>query len=438
MAVLVFHKFERLTKAGESIRGLLAIGYEADIGFAEPLSYASESKIILTARDRIIASPFPPEEESELHDRLILKQIVPSVKVQEVNIGQDFYEAALVTLHDRLPPEVQCYVFVSVTRPSAFIRTLNRTILVVGVTAVLLVSVLLSFVSGTITRPLENLVAGVRALAAGNYSYSITPRGSSEVAELGESFTKMRRDLHASQEKQIEIERVAAVGRAANSISHDLRHHLAAVIANAEFLYEANQLNLDPDEVYEEILAASREMTELLDSLREWARVERNLAPANASMENAVRKAADAVHALPEFRNHPICVQATGDMAGIFDPKKIQRVFLNLAVNACEALAEKDGKIEFEISSSVAQFQIRISDDGPGIPSSIRKNLFDPFVSEGKPNGTGLGLAIATKIVQDHGGSVVVESTSDQGTTFLVTMPRFQPSPAAVLHNQSA
>jgi signal transduction histidine kinase len=415
--------------------GLLAIGYEADSGFAEPLSFASESKIVLTANDRIIASPFSREEESELHDRLVLKQIVPSAAVQEVTLGLASYEAALITLHDRLPPAVQCYVFVSVTRPTAFIRMLNRTILVVGITAIFVASLLLSLVSGTITRPLENLVAGVRALAAGNYTYSITPRGSSEVAELGESFTKMRRDLHTSQQQQIEIERVAAVGRAANSISHDLRHHLAAVVANAEFLHEADKLQLNPDEVYEEIQAASKEMVELLDSLRDWARVERNLAPATASMEQTVRHAADAVHARPEFRNHPISIHATGDMAGVFDPKKIERVFLNLTVNACEALAGRNGKITLDVSSTPEQFEIRVSDDGPGIPISIRNNLFDPFVSEGKSNGTGLGLAIVSKIVHDHGGSVSVESTSEKGTTFLVTMPRFQRLPAAILQN---
>jgi signal transduction histidine kinase len=280
------------------------------------------------------------------------------------------------------------------------------------------------------------LVAGVRALAAGDYTYSITPRGSSEVAELGESFTKMRRDLHTSQQKQIEIERVAAVGRAANSISHDLRHHLAAVVANAEFLYEADKLHLDPAEVYEEIRSASMEMVELLDSLRDWARVERRLAPESASMEQTVRHVADAVHARPEFRNHPISIHATGEMAGVFDPKKMERVFLNLTVNACEALAGKNGKISFVVSSTAERFDIRITDDGPGIPVSIRDNLFDPFISEGKPNGTGLGLAIVYKVVQDHGGSVSVESTSEKGTTFLVTMPRFQRLPAAILQNQ--
>ncbi|MGH9681249.1 MAG: ATP-binding protein [Candidatus Acidiferrales bacterium] len=411
--------------------GTLAVGYEADSGFAEPLSYVSESKIVLTANGRILASPFAPEEESELQDRIADDEIVPHPGVRQVSVGEDRYEVELVTLEDHLPPPVQCYVFVSVTRWTALIRTLNRTIAVVGVTAIFLMFLLLHFVSGTITRPLENLVAAVRALAAGDYGYSITPRGSSEIAELGESFSKMRGELLASQQKQIEIERVAALGRAASFISHDLRHHLAAIVANAEFLHEADELRLDPDEIYGEIQAASERMTQMLDSLREWARTERNLSPAPASMEQTARRAADSVHARPEFRNHVLSVRATGEMAGVFDPGKMERAFLNLAVNACEALGEKHGEIVFDLSSTPDRFEIRISDNGPGIPASIRNTLFDPFVSEGKPDGTGLGLAIVGKIIHDHGGSIAVERTSEEGTTFVVKLPRFQRSTAA-------
>jgi signal transduction histidine kinase len=324
---------------------------------------------------------------------------------------------------------VQCYVFISLTQPMAFMRQLNRTILVVGLTAILLASLLLRFVSGTITDPLNNLVAGVRALAAGDYTYSITPRGSSEAVELAESFSKMRGELLAFQRKQIETERVAAMGRAANSISHDLRHHLAAVVANAEFLYEAEKLRLDRHDVYKEIQAASEQMTELLDSLRDLAREQRDISPVNASIDQCVRRAIDAARARPELRDRDISVRAAGDMAGIFDPQKIERALLNLVVNACEAVPNREGKIAFDIVSLPETFEIRISDNGPGIPAAIRNNLFEPFVSAGKPNGTGLGLAIVSKIIADHGGAVFVESTSAHGTTFLVKLPRVQLSP---------
>jgi len=408
------------------VLGLAAIGYETNSRIAEQLGFVSESKIVLLADNRIIASTFSPQEEAILQGQILAKEFLPSASTSDVDLGDDSYQAARVTLQANPPLPVECYVFVSLTRPMAFMRELNRTILVVGLTTILLASLLLRFVSRTITHPLNNLVAGVRALAAGDYTYSITPRGSSEAVELAEAFSKMRGELLAFQRKQIETERVAAVGRAANSISHDLRHHLAALVANAEFLYEAQKLRLNRDEVYKEIQTASEQMTELLDSLRDLAREQRNISPVNASMDQCVRRAIEAARARPEWRFRDISVHETGDMAGVFDPKKIERALLNLALNACEAAPIRQGKITFDIVSAAEMFEIRVSDNGPGIPVAIRNNLFDPFVSAGKPNGTGLGLAIVSKIISDHGGTVSVENTSESGTTFLVKLPRVQ------------
>jgi signal transduction histidine kinase len=408
------------------VLGLVAIGYETNSRIAEQLGFVAESKIVLLADNRIIASTFSPEDESIIQRRILAREVLPSAGTTEVMLGDDTYQVARVTLQANPPLPVQCYVFISLTRPMTFLRQLNRTILVVGLTAILLASLSLRFVSGTITHPLDNLVAGVRALAAGDYAYSITPAGSSEAVELAESFSKMRGELLAFQRKQIETERVAAVGRAANSISHDLRHHLAALVANAEFLYEAQKLRLDRDEVYREIQTASEQMTELLDSLRDLAREQRNISPVNASMDQCVRRAIEAARARPELRDRDIFVSSTGDMTGVFDPKKMERAMLNLAVNACEAVPNHLGKITFDIVSTAGTFEIRVSDNGPGIPVAIRNNLFDPFVSAGKSNGTGLGLAIVSKIIADHGGDVSVESTSARGTTFLVKLPRVQ------------
>ena len=408
------------------VLGLVAIGYETNSRIAEQLGFVAESKIVLLADNRIIASTFSPEEEAVIQSRILAREVLPQASTAEVSLGDDTYQVARVTLLANPPSPVECYVFISLTRPMAFLRQLNRTILVVGLTAILLASLSLRFVSGTITHPLDNLVAGVRALAAGDYTYSITPAGSSEAVELAESFSKMRGELLAFQKKQIETERVAAVGRAANSISHDLRHHLAALVANAEFLYEAEKLRLDRDEVYREIQTASEQMTELLDSLRDLAREQRNISPVHASIDQCVRHAIEAARARPELRDRNISVRASGDMAGVFDPKKMERALLNLAVNACEAATNRQGKIAFDIISTPESFEIRVSDNGPGIPVAIRTNLFDPFVSAGKPNGTGLGLAIVSKIIADHGGAVSVESTSGSGTTFLVKLPRVQ------------
>lgn len=405
--------------------GTVAIGYQIDSTVAEQLALVAGGKIALATGGKIIASTLSPREESELQDHPAQYAALMDSGAHEVNLASESYEVATVSLHADPRTPVQCYVLIPLRRPMEFIGKLDRTILALGISALVCATLLLSFVAGTITRPLDNLLAGVRALARGDYGFSIRPRGSTEVVELGTAFSKMRGELLDSQRRQIETEQVAALGRAASSISHDLRHSLAAVVANAEFLYEAEKLKLDRDEIFEEIKVASEQMTELLDSLRELSREQRTLSCTGASLEATVRRAADAVLARPEFHNRRISIQAPSETVGVFDAKKIERVFFNLLLNACEATSDH-GTIRIELADSDNSFEVRVADDGAGIPKGIRGNLFDPFISSGKSNGTGLGLAIVSKIVRDHCGSVSVERTGEMGTTFLVKFPRSQ------------
>jgi signal transduction histidine kinase len=405
--------------------GIIVVGEQVDSTLAQQLAVVAGSQIVLATSKDVIASTLSPAEEPELEDLFTSGGDNGTSLPREINIRSGEYQTASVLVHDGPPAPVSCYVLVSMSEAKQSIQQLNRTILVVGLSAIAFGALFLSFVSRTITRPLDNLVAGVRALAAGDYSYAITPRGSSEVAEVGQAFAKMRSELLASQQRWIANERTAALGRAASSISHDLRHYLAALVANAEFLHEADKLHLDKDEVYSEIKTASDQMLDLLDSLRELAREDSAISAVPASLDQTIRRAVDAVLTRPEFRSRTISVQASGEMEGAFDPKKIERVFFNLLLNACEATAQWQGHIEVDLKSVQDSFEVRVIDNGPGIPAQIRSTLFDPFVSSGKPNGTGLGLAIVNKIVHDHSGSVVVERTSDSGTVFLVSFPRF-------------
>ena len=405
--------------------GALAIGYQVDSTVAEQLALVAGGKIVLVTGGKVIASTLSSREEGELQDHLGQYTALSGSGTQEVNLAGDAYQVAAVSLHADPRTPVQCYVLIPLRRSMGFIGKLDQTILALGISALVCAGLLLSFVAGTITRPMDNLLAGVRALAHGDYAFSIKPRGSSEVVELGTAFSKMRGELLASQRRQIETEQVAALGRAASSISHDLRHSLAAVVANAEFLYEADKLKLDRDEIYEEIKIASEQMTELLDSLRELSREHRTLSLVTAPLESAVRHSADAVLARPEFHNRLISIKAPPDTTGVFDSKKIERLFFNLLLNACEATSDR-GKIDIDIKSSDHSFEVSIGDDGVGIPVGIRSTLFDPFISSGKSNGTGLGLAIVSKIVHDHYGSISVERTGESGTVFLVKFPRSQ------------
>lgn len=108
------------------------------------------------------------------------------------------------------------------------------------------------------------------------------------------------------------------------------------------------------------------------------------------------------------------------------DPDQLKEVFVNLMVNACDAMVNGGAIVIHEEppskTSHPKNIVIKVSDNGPGVPNSIREKLFQPFFST-KEEGTGLGLSIATRIVNEHGGKLGLESKEGQGATFIITLP---------------
>jgi signal transduction histidine kinase len=419
--------------AGHTIQplGVLAVGYQVDSAVAQQLSVATGNQVALTTSDTVIASTLPARDAAELQRRMRSGAFSSANTSGEIGLDTDKYAYSSVLLNGSSPSPVRCYVMMPMVPVSSFLKRLNYSIYVAGGLAVLFGVILFGFVARTITHPLDNLVAGVKALAAGDFTYSITPRGSTELVALSTSFAQMRGQLLALQQQRIESERIAALARAAGSISHDLRHYLAAVVANAEFLYEAEELKLKKDEIYEEIKTAANQMTDLIDSLRELSYQRSAITPTRTRIDQVIRRAIEAAHSKPEFRDKRIVLSSSAELEGMFDARKLERVFFNLILNACEATADTEGSIVVDAKNTARGFEIRVHDSGHGIPTGIRDSLFDPFVSSGKPNGTGLGLAIVSKIVQDHSGSVSIEQTSESGTTVLVRLPAVQQSVAA-------
>jgi signal transduction histidine kinase len=114
----------------------------------------------------------------------------------------------------------------------------------------------------------------------------------------------------------------------------------------------------------------------------------------------------------------------------LVDPEQLKEVFVNLVVNACEAMRGGGSIVIREEVDFVEPLGrvivIRVSDDGPGIPESIQDKVFQPFFTT-KEEGTGLGLSIVTRIVEEHGGQISVTSKEGEGTTFIITLPGKEP-----------
>ena len=168
---------------------------------------------------------------------------------------------------------------------------------------------------------------------------------------------------------------------------------------------------------------AVNQMTDLIDSLLEFSRTRESLRPTYGNLTDSVQRAVQSIKSRPEFHQVAIDFVGDGSIEGWFDPRKLERALYNLLLNACEAVSPLSGRIDVNLRAIANGVEIRVSDNGRGIPELIRDRLFQPFVSSGKENGTGLGLTVVQKIVQDHGGDVTVEKTSDQGTVFKVALP---------------
>jgi len=409
--------------SGRQVLGYLLLGYEIDDRVARDLSRVAASEVAFRYGDSIVRSTLKPAQESEL------LRVAPRTAAggppqgDLIRLGEERFLASAVELPAPGAPALNLWVLKSFDRATAFLSSLNELLLALGLTAVLAGSLLVFLISHTFTRPLENLVAGVRALEQGDYAYPLQARGGDEVAEVTGTFDRMRKNLQKTHRELLDAERLATIGRMASSISHDLRHSLAAVMANAEFLCESNLTPGQREDLYAEIRVAVNQMTDLIESLLEFSRTRESLRPSYGDVRSAVDRAVQGVKAHPEFQRIRIRISGEGSTEGWFDFKKLERVFLNLLLNACEVVPPESGKIDIALKRVGESLEIRIEDNGPGIAEAVRDRLFEPFVSHGKENGTGMGLTVVQKILQDHGGDIAVEQTSASGTTFRVNIP---------------
>lgn len=410
------------TEAEGHLLGFLIVGHEIDDTLSAQVSRIAASQVAFSYGSTIVRSTLTPSQEAELSRLRPIQTLFTSATLEETQLGDERFLIASLDLSPKSPP-VRLTVLKSYDKATAFLDSLNRLLVGLGLLAVIGGSGLVFLVSHTFTRPLGSLVAGVRALEKGDFTYELDPRGGDEAAELTGAFMRMRESLQRTQQKLLETERLATIGRMASSISHDLRHSLAAIVANAEFLCDGKLSSDQREELYQEVRTAVNQMTELIDSLLEFSRTREALHPSYGNVKSAVERVVQSVRLHPEHQHVQIVVEQRGNSTGWFDQRKLERVVFNLVLNACEAVPRPNGQVHIGLQEVAGGMELRVTDNGRGVPEAVRGRLFEPFVSCGKENGTGLGLTVVQKIVQDHGGDVVLEKTSENGTVFKLFLP---------------
>jgi signal transduction histidine kinase len=413
-----------------TLLGFVAVGYSIDEHVARAVSEAAAAEVTFTVDGRVVVSTLSRDLQQQLIARGGELLQLPTEN-RKIELGKVDYLAASERLtmsdgHDGAIQVPQLVVLKSFAGATQLVDRVNRWVLTLALLALVAGTGMLVSISRTLTRPIETLVGGTRALAQGNFDYQLSEDGAEEIRELSRAFERMRIQLRRTQKELLDSERLATIGRMASSISHDLRHYLSAMYANAEFMSDGNISQPEREELMLEVQTAVQGMTDLLESLLLFTQTGRALHPEFESIALMIQRAVGMVRSHPASRDVKVTLTGLSSLEAWVDSKKLGRAVYNLLLNACQAAKRGKGppRVILCLDEDERSISIKIADNGPGVPPTLRQKIFLPFVSEGRESGIGLGLTLAQQIAQEHGGRIDLDETSEGETVFTINLPK--------------
>lgn len=306
--------------------------------------------------------------------------------------------------------------------------TVFLTIVVVTASA----SVLLLFAAHEmVLRPIRHVLSMVQKVIGGDLTARVGIRPAGEMGVLCRAIDSMaaavaEREALLRQITQQQIgrsEQLASVGRLAAGVAHEINNPLTGVLAFADLLREKpnmdDQDRQDLDLIIRETKRAREIVRGLLDFARETPSVKTRL-----SVNDVLRQTLKLLGKRDAFQSIVIVEDFADDLPPIDgDKNQLEQVFVNLALNACEAMPN-GGTLLVSTAGEKGHVVVKITDTGSGIKPEHLDHIFEPFFTT-KPvgKGTGLGLSVSYGIVHQHGGTIEVESEEGKGTTFTVRLP---------------
>lgn len=273
-------------------------------------------------------------------------------------------------------------------------------------------------------RPLERVTERARAVARGDLTPQSIPDSDDEIGQLAAAFERMVSAVGKAQSRAVANERLAAIGKMAAHVTHEIRNPLSSIGLNIELLEEelaGSNVNAEAKSLLGSI---TREVQRLEHLSEEYLRVARLPQPRMEADDLAAAVREITAFARPEVERAgcELAVQIEEDTPPVlFDGGQIRQALLNVLRNAREAMAD-GGRIDVTVRAEGMSVLVAVEDRGSGIPAEIRARVFDPFFST-KGEGTGLGLAITRQIVEAHGGSLACEPREGGGTSFRMLLP---------------
>ena len=314
---------------------------------------------------------------------------------------------------------------------------INRQTVLVFLTITLvaaLVSMILSYwISRRISVPIQKLVSASGEVARGNLNAKVEVKSNDELGELANTFNSMASALKERDErlkeftrsKIMESERLAIIGQLAAGVAHELNNPLQGIVTYSHLLLETM-----PNEEWskgnlEKIVTQANRCRDIVRGLLDFSR-QRKPNKTLYDVNKVLRECVSLLENQALFHNIQIKDALDPKLPmTVIDPSQIERVFMNIIINAAEAM---DGKGLLALTTRLDPVEhfidVKFTDTGPGITKENLERIFSPFfTTKDAGHGVGLGLAISYGIVREHKGTILVESEVGKGTTFTVRIP---------------
>jgi signal transduction histidine kinase len=246
------------------------------------------------------------------------------------------------------------------------------------------------------------------------------------VRGLMENMDRARSELKQSQAMLVNSEKMALVGKLATEVAHSIRNPMTSINMRLFSLKRNLELTDLQQEDFEVVSAEMRRLDNIVRNFLEFSKPHK-LKKQQIYISRVIDMTLDLLCYRLELHSVSVVRKQSADLPPIeADPELLKEVFVNLMVNACEAM-EDGGEIEIHEEAAFAEnigwaVLVKVSDNGPGMSEEVRTRALEPFETT-KANGTGLGLFIAVRIVEEHGGTLELHSKEDEGTTFVMTFP---------------
>jgi two-component system NtrC family sensor kinase len=279
-----------------------------------------------------------------------------------------------------------------------------------------------------VAAPIQALGASLTAYADGRRDVRVTPVGPREIRQLQEAFNHMAESMAVAerardraQRLMLQAAKLASVGQMAAGIGHEINNPLNHILSLTKLMERGvsgnDAVRTDLASLREEAVRCSRIVAGVLDFARQAPpRYERfEVGPWLAGTLDLVRHSARRAGVSLEARNLD-----GGSVEG--DPHQLRQVLVNVLLNAIQATA-RGGAVTVEVDTTPECIELRVHDQGEGIPEVVLDQVFDPFFST-KSDGTGLGLSISLGLVERHGGSLRLCNEPGGGVTASIVLPR--------------